>query len=135
MNKCWDMNTESYDTSRLFEDQYHPNCEVACPRCDCGGYNFNDTWWTEYQDYDNLQSNQAQCMKCQCKLDEFSNITYADCDRNYDADYDIGTATCDPVSGIIYGPGTTAGSVPYYCHNQYSETNGMFILFHVYSYN
>ena len=123
------MDTGSYDTSRLFPSDEGPNCGYSCPRCDCGEYNYNDTWYVEYRDYYDFQYDEASCMKCTCKQDSWygnplNNYTYVDCDSS--DSYDIGTATCDPVTGIDYTsiPGTTNDNV-YYCHNQYNTRNGM----------
>ena len=109
------MNTGSYDTNRLFTTDAGPSC-YSCPKCDCGEYELDDTWYVEFQDYYDLRNDQATCMQCTCMKDYNDNL-YADCDYNYDS-YDIGDKTCNVNTG-------TGDDDEYSCHSQES-TSGLF---------
>ena len=121
------MDTRSYNTSRLFANNFRSSLSCGyCPECDCGEYNVDDTWYVEYQDYDDIKSNQASCTKCTCKMDSYygnplKNYTYADCE--YGDSYDIGSDTCDSINGLA-----SISSTNYYCHRDYpSASNGILI--------
>ena len=109
------MDTGSYDTDRLFATDSGPTC-YSCPKCDCGSYELNDTWYVEYQDYYDLRDDEAHCVKCTCNKDYYDNL-YADCD--YVDEYAVGEATCNVSTGIKYGNDDNA---PYSCHNQESNS-------------
>eukprot|EP01084_Bolivina_argentea_P238282 400321_1 len=79
-----------------------------CPGCDCGTHSLNDSWYTEYHSYDDIQNNRITCAKCTCV--EASN------GNNY--------AECDGVDEYVIGTGSCPVAITHQCHQQesYSET-------------
>ena len=75
------MDSQSYDVDRLYTTETGPSCSSwNCPRCSCPtGKVENDTWYHEFQDLYDLDSNRAECSLCVCKKDYDGNL-YADCD-------------------------------------------------------
>ena len=112
------MNTGSYDTSRLFATESGPDCST-CPKCDCGEYKLNDTWYVEFQYYGTIPSGEAHCAKCTCR--NWDNDTvYADCEWPLAA-YDVGDKTCD------VNTGTADDENWYSCHSD-GSLSGLFLM-------
>ena len=105
------MDSQSYDVDRLYTTETGPSCSSwNCPRCSCPtGKVENDTWYHEFQDLYDLDSNRAECSLCICKKDYDGNL-YADCD--YSDSYTVGAQSCPPKS-----------SETYTCHEQESSTS------------
>ena len=114
------MDTGSYDTNRLFTTDSGPTCSW-CPKCDCGEYKFNDTWYVEYQSYYGSLYDYASCAKCRCEKDSYDNL-YADCDDG--VSYDIGDNTCNTNTGI--GDSDGDDYIEYSCHFD-ENTSGLLI--------
>ena len=112
------MDTQSYDTSRLFTTDSGPYCDGSCPFCDCGSYNWNDIWYVEYQDYFDLEDGSKHCAQCVCKKDSEGNL-YADCDDAWPWSYQNGESTCDEENGPDL----------HQCHHGYTSSGDFFFFF------
>ena len=116
--QCYDIETQTYDASRLFTTNIGPLCGYPkyynlCPKCDCDGRNVGDIWYVETQTlriYD-----EATCAVCECKTDENGN-NYADCD-NVGNDYIVGSRSC-PIDA----------SSEFQCHSKDRQNSGLMIL-------
>ena len=86
------METQGYDTSRLYNsDDGRFGC-YGCPTCSCpDGKNLGDTWYHEYQQQSNIDENTAKCVQCECKEDGHGN--YTSCNYGID-EYPVGSKTC-----------------------------------------
>eukprot|EP01084_Bolivina_argentea_P014179 26508_1 len=62
------------------------------PKCDCGGHNVGDKWWSSMDDTKSSSAAQTICSECECKYDSFYNYTYTECSKY--KTFPIGNGAC-----------------------------------------
>ena len=110
------MDSQEFDTTRMFTTDTGPVCGSSCPKCDCDGRDIGDIWYIEYQSVYDIAVNEAKCSKCECKTDNKGN-NYADCESP-GSDYVIDSQSC---------PAQEEES--YQCHDEESTTGTSISLF------
>ena len=114
------MDSQSFDTTRMFTTDTGPSCSYSCPKCDCDGRDEGDEWYVEYQSIYDIPVNEAKCRKCECKSDGEGNL-YADCEFSFTSDYIIDSQACPAPED--------EEEESYECHYEESTSGTSFSLF------